>query len=144
MAKEGNNDQTATLKQILEQSKLITTKIKAYELPQIERGLDQIDSQTHNLTTKTTQSQDQPNVDIRAHYFLSKARVNTQVLLRDLGTIHLGAAPDHRQPIYDTDVEGYLTSERTQTIIDVISNGQQEVKYILIIYFNYIGKMGLY
>ena len=66
MSKEGNNDQTATLKQILEQSKLITTKIQAYELPQIERGLDQIDSQTHNLTTKTTQSQDQPNVDIRA------------------------------------------------------------------------------
>ena len=62
-----------------------------------------------------------------SHYFLSKARVNTQVLLRDLGTIHLGAAPDHRQPIYDTDVEGYLGSERTQTIIDVISNGQQEV-----------------
>lgn len=39
------------------------------------------------------------------HYFLSKGRVNTQVLMRDLGTIHLGAAPEHRQPIQDTDIE---------------------------------------
>ncbi|KAI9470466.1 hypothetical protein BDB00DRAFT_862582 [Zychaea mexicana] len=127
MPDEKPNDPPASLKQILEQSKLITTKIQQYELPQIERGLDQIDSQTHNLTTKTTQNEDQSNVDIRAHYFLSKARVNTQVLLRDLGTIHLGATPARRQPIYDTDVEGYLLRERTQTIIDVIADGKQEI-----------------
>ncbi|KAI9260672.1 hypothetical protein BDA99DRAFT_88623 [Phascolomyces articulosus] len=127
MSEEKKNDQSATLKQILEQSKLITSKIQHYQLPQIERGLDQIDSQTHNLTTKTAQNEDQSNIDIRAHYFLSKARVNTQVLLRDLGTIHLGAAPDRRQPIYDTDVEASLARERITTIIDVIADGQQEI-----------------
>ncbi|KAI8149346.1 hypothetical protein BJV82DRAFT_573692 [Fennellomyces sp. T-0311] len=126
MAGETTNDSPASLKQILEQSKLIATKVQQFELPQIERGLDQIDAQTHNLNSKTSQGQDQ-NVDIRAHYFLSKARVNTQVLLRDLGTIHLGAAPEHRQPIYDTDVEGYLARERTQTVIDVLADGQQEI-----------------
>ena len=39
------------------------------------------------------------------HYFLSKGRVNTQVLMRDLDTIQLGATTEHRQPIQDTDVE---------------------------------------
>ncbi|CDH48966.1 predicted protein [Lichtheimia corymbifera JMRC:FSU:9682] len=115
-----------SLKQTLEKSKLLTAKLRQNDLPPIERGLDQIDSQTHNLISKAAQGDDQSNVDVRAHYFLSKGRVNTKVLMRDLDTINLGAATEHRQPIQDTDVEGYFVQERTRTIVDTIQEGKQE------------------
>lgn len=55
-----------SLKQTLEKSKLLSAKLRQNDLPPIERGLDQIDSQTHNLITKAAQGEDQSNVDVRA------------------------------------------------------------------------------
>lgn len=55
-----------SLKQTLEKSKLLTAKLRQNDLPPIERGLDQIDSQTHNLISKAAQGEDQSNVDVRA------------------------------------------------------------------------------
>ncbi|KAI8092889.1 uncharacterized protein BX664DRAFT_96604 [Halteromyces radiatus] len=119
------NDQKVSLKQILERSKLQASKISQQDLPPIERGLEQIDSQTKKLSSKTIQKDD--NVDIRAHYFLAQSGVNTQVLMRELGTIHLGVPIEQRQPIQDTDVDGYFYQRRTHTIIDLIQSEKQEI-----------------
>ncbi|KAG0194466.1 hypothetical protein DFQ28_010549 [Apophysomyces sp. BC1034] len=94
---------SASLKEILERSKLLTNQVLQQELPPIERGLEQIDIQSSKLTSKTTQHDD--GGDNKALYFLAQGGVNSQVLMRDLGTIHIGMQPEHRQPIQDTDVE---------------------------------------
>ncbi|KAL9556875.1 hypothetical protein MBANPS3_001662 [Mucor bainieri] len=116
---------TTSLKQILERSKLANSKILQQELPPIERGLNQIDSQTQKLSAKTATSDEK--TDIRAHYFLAQGGVNTQVLIKELGTIHLGGLEEHRQPIQDTDVEGYLEQQNTETVMKVLHEGRQEV-----------------
>lgn len=58
---------------------------------------------------------------------MAQGGVNTQVLIKDLGTIHLGGLEEHRQPIQDMDVEGYLQQQRTETVMKVIEDGRQEV-----------------
>lgn len=54
----------ASLKQILERSKLTNSQIFQQELPSIERGLDQIDSQSKKLSSKATSNDE--GSDIRA------------------------------------------------------------------------------
>jgi hypothetical protein len=54
--------------------------------------------------------------------------VNTQVLIKELGTIHLGGLEEHRQPIQDMDIEGYIEQQRTETVMKVIEDGRREVK----------------
>ncbi|KAI8087112.1 hypothetical protein BDF21DRAFT_413748 [Thamnidium elegans] len=115
----------ASLKQILERSKLTNSKILPQELPSIERGLDQIDSQSKKLSSKTASNDEGGN--IRAHYFLAQGGVNTQELITDLGTIHLGGLEEHRQPIQDMDVEGYLEQQRTETVLKIIEDGRHEI-----------------
>lgn len=44
-----------------------------------------------------------------------------------MGTIHLGGFEEHRQPIQDMDVEGYLEQRRTETVMKIIDNSRQEV-----------------
>lgn len=62
-----------------------------------------------------------------SHYFLAQGGVNTQELITDLGTIHLGGLEEHRQPIQDMDVDGYLEQQRTETVLKIIEAGRHEV-----------------
>jgi hypothetical protein len=59
-----NTQPAASLKQILERSKLTNSKILPQELPAIERGLNQIDSQSKKLSSKTASNDE--GSDIRA------------------------------------------------------------------------------
>lgn len=65
--------QTASLKQILESSKLTNIKILPQELPSIERGLNQIDSQSQKLSAKTATSDEK--TDIRAYVVCSMIKI---------------------------------------------------------------------
>lgn len=56
------NTQPASLKQILERSKLTNSKILSQELPSIERGLDQIEAQSKKLSSKTASSDEAGNI----------------------------------------------------------------------------------
>lgn len=120
-----SNTQANSLKQILEKSKLLNNRILERELPSIERGLDQIDTQTKQLSSKTVSSDE--GKDVRAHYFLAQGGVDTQVLIKELGTIHLGPSTEHRQPILDTDIEGYLEKKHVQTVMDLIQDGREQI-----------------
>ncbi|KAI9352390.1 hypothetical protein BD770DRAFT_412655 [Pilaira anomala] len=122
-----NNEEkpAASLKQILERSKLTNSKILPQELPAIERGLDQIDSQSKKISSKTASNEE--GGDVRAHYFLAQGGVSTKELIKDLGTIHLGGLEEHRQPIQDMDVEGYLEQQRTETVMKIIEDERQEI-----------------
>ncbi|CAO3621800.1 unnamed protein product [Cunninghamella blakesleeana] len=118
------NDQSVSLRQILERSKLQESKINKRDLPDMERGLEQIESQTKKLAKKTKQ---EDNVDVRAHYFLAQGGVNTQILMRDLGTIHLGVPIEARQPIQDTDVDGYLYQKQVNSMANIVYDEKIQV-----------------
>ena len=62
-----------------------------------------------------------------SHYFLAQGGVNTQVLIKDLGTIHLNGLDEHRQPVQDMDIEGYIEQQQTETVIRMIEDSRQEV-----------------
>jgi regulator of replication initiation timing len=53
MSNKLDHKQAASLKQILEKSKLLNNKILEKELPSLERGLEQIDTQTKQLSTQS-------------------------------------------------------------------------------------------
>lgn len=53
MSNKLDHKQAASLKQILEKSKLLNNKILEKELPSLERGLEQIDTQTKQLSTRS-------------------------------------------------------------------------------------------
>lgn len=57
-----------------------------------------------------------------------------------MGTIHLGGLEEHRAPIQDMNVEGYLEQKRTETIIKIIEDGRNDVSsclsYIISLYTN--------
>lgn len=118
MSNKLDHKQAASLKQILEKSKLLNNKILEKELPSLERGLEQIDTQTKQLSTRSVHDEAK---DIHAydkllyilfvtyiivrHFFLAQGGVDTQVLIKELGTVHLGPSTEHRQAILDTDIE---------------------------------------
>ncbi|EIE91776.1 hypothetical protein RO3G_16487 [Rhizopus delemar RA 99-880] len=59
--------------------------------------------------------------------FEPQGGVDTQVLIKELGTIHLGPSTEHRQPILDTDIEGYLEKKHVQTVMDLIQDGREQI-----------------
>ncbi|KAL1926063.1 hypothetical protein VTP01DRAFT_6100 [Rhizomucor pusillus] len=120
-----STDPTSLLQHVAARSKLISDRIQPKGLPHLERGFNTLDSELKKYSSKVSDISD-PDADVKAHYFLSKGGVNTPVLMRDLGTIHIGAAADSRQPIQDTDIEGYFAQRRTDTIVDAIMDGKQE------------------
>ncbi|CAO3666665.1 unnamed protein product [Rhizopus stolonifer] len=119
-----------SLKQILEKSKLTNHGILEGNLPTIERGLNQIDIQSKHFSEKNNEPKSNSasdERDARVHYFLAQGGVDTQALIKELGTIHLGASTEHRQPILDTDIEGYFEKKHTQTIMDLIQDGREQI-----------------
>ncbi|KAL0086726.1 hypothetical protein F4703DRAFT_1848331 [Phycomyces blakesleeanus] len=119
------SSQNSSLSQILERSRLLASQVNPQELAPLERGLSQIATQSQTLKANSAPSGN--GLDIKAHYFLAQAGVNTQVLTRELGTIYLGEPTEYRQPIKDTDVEGYFKQKRTQTIVDLMESEKQEI-----------------
>ncbi|CEG71780.1 hypothetical protein RMATCC62417_07452 [Rhizopus microsporus] len=61
------------------------------------------------------------------HFFLAQGGVDTQVLIKELGTVHLGPSTEHRQAILDTDIEGYLEQQHTETVMKLIQDGRQQI-----------------
>lgn len=57
-------------------------------------------------------------------------------MIKELGTIHLGGLEEHRQPILDTDVDGYLEQQNTETLMKIMNNGRKEVNIYSTIIIN--------
>ncbi|KAI8066786.1 hypothetical protein BC940DRAFT_347273 [Gongronella butleri] len=117
---QSTNDQPVSLKQILERSKLQSSILAKSDLPTMDRGLDQIGNQMETLSQHTVEDS---NMDIRAHQFLTKSGVNTQVLVRPTGTIHLGTPPPQRSQV-DMDIHTYLQQMQDQQIQDLLESEQ--------------------
>lgn len=58
---------------------------------------------------------------------MAQGGVNTQVLIKELGTIHLGELERERQPIQDTNIEEYIEQQSTDTVMKIVQDERQEV-----------------
>ncbi|KAL1923580.1 uncharacterized protein VTP21DRAFT_8560 [Calcarisporiella thermophila] len=103
-----------SLKELLEQSKRLTTHIISPDLPQIERSLETLENQSRKLAAKATTREDGIRGPISSPLrSLIEPLQQVQVL-------------EPVQPLHDTDVEGYLRHEHEQIIINAIEEGRRK------------------
>jgi nuclear pore complex protein Nup93 len=64
---------------------------------------------------------------IFSHYFLAKGGVNAQAMARHLDAVKLTSTFDLREPVRDTDVDGYLRLEHQRVVAHTVETGRCEV-----------------
>ncbi|ORX90251.1 NIC-domain-containing protein [Basidiobolus meristosporus CBS 931.73] len=115
----------ANLKQLLEQSRRLTDQISSsVDLPQIERGLGQIENSSRKLAAKAARTGD--GIDSKAHYLLADGGFNADELTQTLNSINPLTTFEPLKPIHDTDIEGHLRHEYEQIIISAIEEGRKQ------------------
>ncbi|KAG0361585.1 hypothetical protein BG005_007870 [Podila minutissima] len=114
----------ASLAQLAEQSKLLTSHIGGQQLPHIERGIDQIENQSRKLAAKAAKPVDMS--DNKAHFLLAKGGVDANVMHSQMSSINLKPTFEPFQPMYDTDTEAFLRHQHEQAIINTIDESRRE------------------
>ncbi|OZJ05272.1 hypothetical protein BZG36_01960 [Bifiguratus adelaidae] len=94
------------------------------EIPQIERGLEQIENQSRKLVS-LSHRQEQEGADTRAHYFLASGGVNAHQLSKNLNTINFSTTFEPAQPTYDTDIEGFLRQQQDLIIMNTVEESRR-------------------
>ncbi|KAI9494890.1 Nup93/Nic96-domain-containing protein [Zychaea mexicana] len=117
---------TETFKKLYESSKLLASPTTRDQLPVLERGLDQIDTETRRLFGKNKADQEQT---AQAHFFLAQNGINTQDLAQKLNAMDTGRIFEPSGKINDTDVEKYLEKAHERSIIDVITEYGQNTQF---------------
>lgn len=115
-----------SLSELLQQSKKLTNHLGRSDLPQIQLGLDQIENQSRKLVSKSLRSGSTQPADARAHYFLANGGIDAAQLADTINAANIASTFEPLQPIYDTDVESYLTHEHQQVVISAIEQGRRE------------------
>ncbi|TKY89944.1 hypothetical protein EX895_001242 [Sporisorium graminicola] len=115
-----------SLSDLLQQSRKLTNHLGRSDLPQIQLGLDQIENQSRKLVSKSLRAGSAQPGDARAHYFLANGGIDAAQLADTIHSANIASTFEPLQPIYDTDVESYLTHEHQQVIISAIEQGRRE------------------
>ncbi|SAM84527.1 related to NIC96-nuclear pore protein [Ustilago bromivora] len=115
-----------SLSELLQQSRKLTNHLGRSDLPQIQLGLDQIENQSRKLVSKSLRSGSAQPGDARAHYFLANGGIDAAQLADTINAANIAGTFEPLQPIYDTDVESYLTHEHQQVVISAIEQGRRE------------------
>ncbi|PWZ03679.1 NIC-domain-containing protein [Testicularia cyperi] len=115
-----------SLSELLQQSRKLTNHLGRSDLPQIQLGLDQIENQSRKLVSKSLRSGSVQPGDARAHYFLANGGIDAAQLADTINSANIANTFEPLQPIYDTDVESYLTHEHQQVVIGAIEQGRRE------------------
>ncbi|KAG2227549.1 hypothetical protein INT45_002234 [Circinella minor] len=111
-------------KKLYESSKLLVQPVHHDQLPVLERGLDQIDTETRRLFGKNKADQEQT---AHAHFFLAQNGINTQDLTQKLDAMDTAQIFQPTDTINDTDVEKYLEQAHERSIIEAIEESQRNV-----------------
>ncbi|KAF8931015.1 hypothetical protein BGZ58_007898 [Dissophora ornata] len=106
-----------TLSQLAEQSKQLTSHIAGLELPHLERGIDQIESQSRKLASKTSKPADLTE---------SRAGIDPTLTNTTLNAINLRSTYEPFQPIHDTDTEAFLRNQHEQIMVSTIDESRRE------------------
>ncbi|KAJ1981318.1 nuclear pore complex subunit [Dimargaris verticillata] len=112
------------LKQLLEDSQRLTSHIAASDVPSLQRGLDQLESDSKRLVSRSIL--DNPGLDPQSHLLLTSGGVDPERLTQAAHKFNLSAAFEPVQSIPDTDVDGFLQYQREQLIINAIESGYRE------------------
>ncbi|KAJ3089450.1 hypothetical protein HK102_006381 [Quaeritorhiza haematococci] len=110
---------------LLEQSRQLTNHIITPGLPQLERGLDQIENQSRKLVTKAAREGGNI-VDTRTAYLLANKGYDAERVSETLNAINLASTFEPLQPLHDTDIEGYLRHEHEMVILSTIEESRQQ------------------
>ncbi|KAE8233911.1 hypothetical protein CF326_g1051 [Tilletia indica] len=89
------------------------------ELPSINYGLQQIEAQSRRM--RSSVAPDDPN----AAYFLAPA-MNAAKLAEDVRNVDIRHTFEPLQPIFDTDIEGYLKHRHEQIILSTIEETRKK------------------
>ncbi|KAF9913257.1 hypothetical protein EC991_000019 [Linnemannia zychae] len=114
----------STLAQLAEQSKQLTKHLSTSQVPQINRGIDQIESQSRKLAAKATKSAD--GADNKGQFFLAKGGIDANSMNATLNSINLKSTFEPFQPIHDTDTESFLRHQHEQIILNTIDESRRE------------------
>ncbi|KAJ3219762.1 hypothetical protein HDU67_009574 [Dinochytrium kinnereticum] len=130
------------LNQIYEQSRRLTAHIVTPgNIPQLERGLDQIAAQTRKLSTKSARAGDGSafrasageggpvstgQIDSRTAYLLANRGFDADKVSATLSMIDPAATFEPVEGLYDTDIEGYLKLEHEHIIMTAIDESRAQ------------------
>lgn len=115
-----------SLSDILQQSRKLTNQLgRDSDLPSIQLGIDQIESQSRKLASKSG-PQGPPGADARAHYLLASGGIDAAQLTNAIQHTNIANTFEPLQPVYDTDLEGYVRHEHEQVILSMIEESRRQ------------------
>ncbi|GAA5959783.1 hypothetical protein JCM3765_000101 [Sporobolomyces pararoseus] len=120
----------ASLASLLEQSQRLQQSHHRVEseLPSINLGLDQIESQSRKIAAKSLK-ETTTNHGGNAAYILASGGVNADQLSNHINSLNNPAITfEPLLPLSDTDIEGYLKHTHEQTIISAIEEGRRSTQ----------------
>ncbi|GAA5859368.1 hypothetical protein JCM1840_004583 [Sporobolomyces johnsonii] len=114
----------ASLASLLEQSQRLQTAVAqpGVDLPSIQLGLDQIESQSRRIAGRSLKENGTAG---NAAYLLASGGVNADQLASNINSVNLIGTFEPLLPLSDTDVEGFLRHTHEQTIISAIEEGRR-------------------
>ncbi|WFD25749.1 nuclear pore complex subunit [Malassezia nana] len=113
-----------SLADILQQSRKLTNQLaRDSDLPSIQLGIDQIESQSRKLVSKSVRS-GHTSADARAHYLLASGGIDAAQLSNAIQHTNISNTFEPLQPVYDTDVGGYLRHEHEQVVLSMIEESR--------------------
>ncbi|RKP05933.1 Nup93/Nic96-domain-containing protein [Thamnocephalis sphaerospora] len=115
------SDATESLNQILEQALRLKNHVLPPSRPHIDRGLEQIESQSRQLLTRATGEEDV--FGAKTQLFLAKGGVDADELSGRVQDTRMDVAFESLHVLPDIDVEGFLRHEHEQSIVDTIDEG---------------------
>ncbi|CEH18438.1 Cullins [Ceraceosorus bombacis] len=134
----------STLSQLLNQSHSLTAHLgNRNDLPHIQLGLDQIESQTRRLLRHQSVGPssgarasvgaggyggDGVASNDKAAYFLASAGIDAASLGASIARINTSRAFEPLSPIYDTDIDSYLKHSHEQLLLSSIEEGRRETQ----------------
>lgn len=113
------SDLNLNLKNLVQESRQLTNHILPTGLTPLERGLEQIKSQTKRLMKRVAVKDSTSRiVDNRTAYLLASRGIDTDKVLDNLVDINLGLTFEPLHGVPDTDVDLYLRNEH-ETLVSL-------------------------
>ncbi|KAI8801484.1 Nup93/Nic96-domain-containing protein [Cladochytrium replicatum] len=126
-------ESTPDFAELLARSRQLTSHILGPGLPHLERGLDQIDSQSRKLLSKSHPSQSPTTAatqhatattDTRTAYLFANRGFDPERISDVLNSIHIATAPsstfESLSPLHETDLEGYVRHAHEMVIVGAV------------------------
>lgn len=118
--------QRKNLSDLLQDAEQLTTDIGGEEeLPRVRRNLHQIAEAGQRLLTRTTAGLPEEHTDVKASILLGSRGFDIPKLSQRLETLNAAKTLEPLEPVWETDIEGFLRNERENTLLAVIEESKK-------------------